>query len=95
MLHDGRKLKSVYELIDELETMSEETFKHHVNHVKNDFATWLSDVFDETALADEIREIPERIDTQRALMKRLMKELSSLEPPHKHKIEHNAKCTIC
>jgi len=95
VLHDGRKLKSVYELIDELETMSEDTFKHHVDGIRNDFANWLNDVFDEKSLADEIKQVHERIETQHAIMKRLMRALKELEPPHNHKINHSSKCTIC
>ncbi len=93
VLHDGRKLNTVYQLIDELETMSEEVFQHHVNGERNDFANWLSDVFDEQSLADEINAVHDRIATQRALMKKLMRELQKLEPPHK--IQHSSKCVMC
>ena len=95
MLNDGRKLKNVYELIDELETMSEDVFKNHVNDSKNDFANWLKDVFDEKSLAEELQQMNSRIETQRAIMKSIMRELKSLEPPEKHKIKHTSKCVIC
>ncbi|MBW2969799.1 hypothetical protein KY309_01705 [Candidatus Woesearchaeota archaeon] len=75
-LEDGRKIRSVYELIDELETMTEETFKHYVTETHNHFANWINDVFGEKTLAEEIRHIHHRIDTQRALLKHLVRELT-------------------
>lgn len=75
VLEDGRKLASVYELIDELETMTEDQFERHVNEMKNDFANWVEHVFDERTLADEMREIQDRLDTQRALLKEIVRKL--------------------
>ncbi len=75
-LHDGRKLKSVYELIDELETMTDEAFRQYVTDVDNHFANWVEGVFGEKSLADELRHIKNRVDTQRAILKHLVKELT-------------------
>jgi hypothetical protein len=75
-LSDGRKLKSVYELIDELETMSDDTFRHYVTDMENHFANWVEHVFSEKTLADEMRHIRNRIDTQRAILKHLVRELT-------------------
>lgn len=75
VLHDGRKLESVYELIDELETMTEETFKHYVNQIENHFANWLDHVFHEKHLADELRKIQNKVETQRTLLKHMVREL--------------------
>lgn len=52
---NGTTLTNLYELIDALETMNDETFRHHVNAVKNDFAQWVQDVFSEHGLAHELR----------------------------------------
>ncbi len=75
-LHDGRKLRSIYELIDELETMSDETFRQFVTGTDNHFANWIEGVFSEKELANEIRQTYNRIDTQRALLKHLVRELT-------------------
>ena len=75
-LQDGRKLQTVYELIDELETMSEENFRHFVTGTENHFANWMEHVFSEKTLAEEMRHIHDRIDTQRALLKHLVRELT-------------------
>lgn len=74
-LSDGRKLQSVYELIDELETMTEDSFREYVNEFGNHFANWMAHVFDENHLAEEMRKIQNRMDTQRLLLKHLVKEL--------------------
>lgn len=52
---NGTTLTNLYELIDALETMSDETFRTHVNAAKNDFAQWVQDVFSEHALAYQLR----------------------------------------
>ncbi len=44
-LNDGRRLGSVFELVDALETMSDEIFREHVTEAKNDFSSWIKDVF--------------------------------------------------
>jgi len=74
-LKDGRKIRTVYELIDELELMTEDTFKHYVSDIENHFANWLEHVFNEKNLAGELRQIKGRMETQRALLKHLVREL--------------------
>lgn len=71
-LSDGKKLKSVFELVDELDSMSEDMFREHVNDMKNDFSSWIKDVFEEPNLAKEIEDIKDRIETQKVLMKKLV-----------------------
>ncbi|RJQ15789.1 hypothetical protein C4573_06580 [Candidatus Woesearchaeota archaeon] len=54
-LKNGRPLKSLHDLIDALKTIDDESFRHHVNEHKNDFANWLKDILKHEKLADEIR----------------------------------------
>lgn len=75
VLKDGRKIRSVLELVDELETMTEEHFKHFVNETENHFANWIEGVFDTKDLARELRTIHTRLDTQRAVLKKLVRAL--------------------
>ena len=72
---DGRKLKNIIELADALETMTEEIFRHHANELKNDFATWVKDVFYDHGLAEDISHAKNRLETQIAVLRRLVKEL--------------------
>ncbi len=78
VLQDGRKLESLFQLIDELETMSEDVFRHHVNELRNDFANWVRDVFELPSLAEEMQRIRDRIETQRAVMKHILREVAHI-----------------
>jgi hypothetical protein len=75
VLHDGRRIKSLYELVDELETMSDETFRRYANEMRNDFANWVRDVFDEKVLAEDIARMQQRMDAQRTILKHLVRDL--------------------
>ncbi len=75
VLADGRKLRDMLELVEGLEHMSDDIYRHHVNETRNDFSTWLRDVFNEDELADEIAKINNKVDTQTAVMKHLLKKI--------------------
>lgn len=75
ILKDGKKLKNVFELVDSLKDMHEEVFREHVNEVRNDFANWLEDIFNERSLAEELKAIEDRFETERKLTKKLIAEL--------------------
>ena len=72
---DGRKLKNIIELADALETMTEEIFRHHANEFRNDFSTWVKDVFYDHSLAEDISRAKNRLETQITVLRRLVKEL--------------------
>ncbi len=72
VLNNGNRLKSIQELTDALETMSEDMFKYHANEYKNDFANWINDVFEEGNLANEIKKAKSRIETRIKLLQRLV-----------------------
>ena len=72
---DGRKLKNIIELADALETMTEEIFRHHANELRNDFSTWVKDVFYDHSLAEDISRAKNRLETQITVLRRLVKEL--------------------
>jgi hypothetical protein len=72
VLGDGRRLKTIYELVDALGSMNDDLFSAHVNSEKNDFCNWLRDVFDEKKFAKDMQKIKDRIKLQRQLMKRVV-----------------------
>ena len=72
---DGKKLKNIMELADALETMSEEIFRHHANEVRNDFSSWVKDVFYDHSLAEDISRAKNKFETQIVILRRLVKEL--------------------
>lgn len=53
-VHGGGELASLDDLFTELQTMEAHTFAHHVNEERNDFATWVRDVFGDRHLARHI-----------------------------------------
>ncbi len=70
-LHLGAEISSIRELAEALDIMSEDTFKHHVNENKNDFAKWIEDVFNDEELAAKIRHLKSRDRIKTELIKRL------------------------
>jgi hypothetical protein len=52
--HDGRYLKSLDELKDALEKMSEDTFLYHTNENKTDFSNWVKDVIGDEKLSRDL-----------------------------------------
>lgn len=63
-LMNGQKLTSIYDLLSVLESMSTETFKHHVTLERNDFAVWVEKALHLSDLSAEIK----RIKTQSELL---------------------------
>lgn len=53
-MNNGTVLKNLYELQDGLESISEETYGHHVSKEKNDFAKWVGEVVGDGKLAKEL-----------------------------------------
>jgi hypothetical protein len=92
ILHDGRQIESLFQLIDELETMGEDVFHHHVNEMKNDFANWARDVFSAHSLAEEMQRMRDRMETQRAVMKHLLREVAQIASrEHREEVKQEVK----
>ena len=51
---DGQVSKNLKELIDCLNRMTEEAFRHHVTSEKNDFSNWIRDVLGDVTLASDL-----------------------------------------
>jgi len=75
VLNDGRKLRSLIHLIDELENMPDDVFSHHVNEFKNDFSNWIKGVFKDDVLADDLQLVNDRLEAQRVLLKHVVRSL--------------------
>ncbi len=57
-LANGKQLTSLVELRDALASMDNATYAHHVHTNRNDFATWVNDVFHHQDLAHQMRTSP-------------------------------------
>ena len=65
---DGTIIRSIKELISALMIMNENTFNNHVNSIRNDFANWINEVFNQPELANKMRSIYSRDDLVNLLM---------------------------
>lgn len=74
-LRDGRHLTSLFDLVDELERMSDEEFFTFVDHTRNDFSNWIRDIYDDSFLAEDVARAIHRLDAQRIVLKRMVTEL--------------------
>lgn len=73
-LADGRELRNLVDLAAALEEMADDVFFHHANLEKNDFSSWLKDVFELEGLADAIR-TASKPEMREKLYKHLMEEV--------------------
>ena len=72
---DGMKLENLMQLMEYLEKMSDETYKYHANESKNDFSSWVNDVFEEPELAENLKTSSTKENAQLIIAKKLLKEL--------------------
>lgn len=56
VLSTGEKLFTLDELSEAINLIEPEVFRAHVNETKNDFAAWVEGVFEEGALAEQLRQ---------------------------------------
>ena len=52
--HNGRKLKNMKELAEELAKMTDNTFAFHSNREKNDFSKWVNDIIQDKKLSNDL-----------------------------------------
>jgi hypothetical protein len=72
---DGSTVKNIIELVDTLDRMSDDSYYYHVTNDKNDFSNWIREVFKEETLANEIAKIHNRLETEVAILRYLIKGL--------------------
>ncbi len=72
---EGQTIRNLYQLSAAFEQMSNETFSHHVNEDKNDFSTWVFDVFGEKRLAKKLTNAKTKGEAQVAVLKHLVSAL--------------------
>lgn len=72
-LSDGSVIKNIEGLSKILEKMSEEVFRNHVSGDKNDFSNWVSDIFNEKKLSEEIRYSKTPLEMSKIIKKSLLK----------------------
>lgn len=74
-VNDGKTIQNMGQLTGVLSEISDETYSYHVNSEKNDFASWISDVFGHRKLANELR----RVKTKETALKKVDAHLNLLK----------------
>ena len=81
----GIEIKSVQELADALEIMSDESYNHHVTDTRNDFATWVKEVLHDDELSARLKSAKDRGQAYQATRQRVR-----LSPSVAHPTAENA-----
>jgi acetate kinase len=76
VLHGGKTIKDLEELMHVFKTIDKKTFEYHVNDSKNDFANWIRYVFKSPMLAEEIEDL--RYENLKDIMKAIQEHLDTL-----------------
>lgn len=74
-LCDGRKVTDYYALAELLETLNDDSFNYHVTPDRNDFSTWIADVFNDEDLASSIRDTRNKFEMRARIYKHLFEKL--------------------
>ena len=71
-LHGGKKFNSLKGLAKELKGMAHDTFVHHVNETKNDFANWVEHSLKNKDLAFKIEKRIDKIEIELDILRHLV-----------------------
>jgi hypothetical protein len=74
-VNNGPVLRNIEELSKAIAGMPKETFKHHVNTEKNDFAAWIREVVGDDTLANALK----KVKTKQTAIKKLKQRLATLK----------------
>jgi len=73
-VNNGAVLKNMEGLLS-IESMDDDTFKHHVNKEKSDFYNWVNEVVGDKKLAKDIA----KLKTKATMLKKIKARLASLK----------------
>ena len=69
--HDGCVSSNIRQLAECLEHMSEDSYKHHVTSLKNDFSNWIRHVFKDEKLANDLTGIASGSEAAKVIKERI------------------------
>jgi hypothetical protein len=84
---NGCVIQNLTELIDCLNQMTEEVFRHHVTSEKNDFCNWIRDVLGDEKLAGELYSASNPPEAIKIVMERLASFQRNRNKNHRLKIK--------
>jgi len=70
ILKDGRVLNSLAELRDNLHSIGDDLFFHHVSNTRSDFANWARHVHRDKRLADNLESAKTQLDVYKTITRR-------------------------
>lgn len=68
---DGKALKNIQELFQELIVMSNEVFNHHVLEKNNDFSNWVREIVMDEEIVDEMLKSKDKAQMIKVIKKRI------------------------
>ena len=75
VLCNGKPVKNIKELADVMEELEDQIFNYHVTTEKNDFATWIKDIFKDVELAEKLAGVKDKKHMQLVLYKHITNKL--------------------
>jgi hypothetical protein len=75
VLCNGKPVKNIKELADIMEELEDHVFSFHVTPEKNDFATWVKDIFQDVELAQKLAGVKDKKHMQIVLYKHITHKL--------------------
>jgi len=75
VLCNGKPVKNIKELADIMEEIEDQVFNHHVTSDKNDFATWVKDIFKDIELAEKLAGVKDKKHMQLVVYKHIAHKL--------------------
>ena len=76
--HDGQIFRDLNDLVNGLNSMTDETFIYHCNEAKNDFSCWIADIIGDKELAEKLKTIKTKNQAKEQVEQRYA-ELTKLE----------------
>jgi len=68
---DGKVIKSLKDLEEALNNMTDDTFRHHSGEERNDFSNWIREVVGDEKLARDVSKARSRIQASKAVAQRV------------------------
>jgi hypothetical protein len=69
--HDGCVSSNIRQLAECLGHMSEDSYKHHVTPLKNDFSNWIRHVFGDEKLANDLTDLASSSEAAKVIKDRI------------------------
>ncbi len=69
--HDGCVSSNLFQLAECLDHMKEDSYRHHVTSLKNDFSNWVRDVLGDDKLANDLGPCTDNAEAARAVRNRI------------------------